>query len=516
MLERHVDDIVGLFRSAGTIFFGKILSQAIKLGVRILALNALVPARFGTLALSYSIVTVASGIVIFGLDRSVTRFIAGADTIEERNDAIQSSWILGISAGVIGFLVLFVARRQIAGLLDEPALVSLLSVFAVYVFFFPLERLVVGTLRGFEKSAQVVLVRNILSLTISSAVFIFFLATGAAYRGLMVFWIISPFITVVFGLYFIDRRVRLVELINRRVSIRSLKEIIGFCAPLALSSISVILLTEMDTMMISYFRQSSSVGLYKSVQPLPQILMVFLVSFEFLYLPVATRYYSNGESGQLERLFQTSTKWIVLLSFPITAVMFFYPLDIINVLYSKEYIEASTALSILVVGSLLRLIVGLNGTTLQAMDKPQFSLYSVIVALVLNLVLNFALVQRFGIVGAAIATSVSFFIQNIIELYTIFYFSDIHPFTAKTYRAVVLTLLLTCILKLFVVPSSGGLIGLILISITVSLFHVFFIVLSGTIDQTDLFFLDHLEQKTSMDMSNIKYVLRHISRIYQR
>jgi len=88
--------------------------------------------------------------------------------------------------------------------------------------------------------------------------------------------------------------------------------------------------------------------------------------------------------------------------------LFAFPDLIIQTVFGADYVSASVVLQVLVWGSLLNVVGQINLSYLNASGRP-FSVTSVIaLAAVSNFVLNLALIPKYGMLGAAVATSLSF------------------------------------------------------------------------------------------------------------
>jgi len=82
--------------------------------------------------------------------------------------------------------------------------------------------------------------------------------------------------------------------------------------------------------------------------------------------------------------------------------------ELLRIIFGQEFVIAAAALSVLVGQKLFRALNQTVGRTLQAIDFPDLAAYAMVVGIFSNLILNFALVTHYGLVGAAIATVISY------------------------------------------------------------------------------------------------------------
>jgi O-antigen/teichoic acid export membrane protein len=90
---------------------------------------------------------------------------------------------------------------------------------------------------------------------------------------------------------------------------------------------------------------------------------------------------------------------------PAVGLMLFAP-EVLS-LFGPGFVAASRSLAILSVGYLASVLLGLSSTWLQYAGKGKHVTWVMVGALVLNIVLCFALIPRFGIDGAAASASVA-------------------------------------------------------------------------------------------------------------
>jgi hypothetical protein len=90
---------------------------------------------------------------------------------------------------------------------------------------------------------------------------------------------------------------------------------------------------------------------------------------------------------------------------------------LIRILYSTVYLPAATAMIFLLPGIVAMVIPKLLAADLTGRGKPQYAMITSIISFVLNFLLNVLLIPAYGIVGAAIASSISYIITAIIFIW---------------------------------------------------------------------------------------------------
>ncbi|WP_276278585.1 oligosaccharide flippase family protein [Haloarcula regularis] len=297
------------------------------------------------------------------------------------------------------------------------------------------------------------------------------------------------------------------ELIRQPPSTASIRKFLTFSWPLAFSSSFVLLMSQLDILMIGVFLSSREVGLYRAVQPLKEVVLFFLTSFVFLYLPIATEYYAGDRYSDLRDLYLTSTKWIVTVTFPIVLTSVLFANDIIRILFGKSYTPASTAFAILVIGMFTRVIVGPNGATIQAINRSEIEMYASLLGMVVNVGFNIMLIPLIGIKGAAIATSFGFIFYNLIEIVVIYRDTGIVPISMTIVTPIIPTIIIGSVSALVLRHWTLDLPLLMLITILLGLLHVGSVIITRNLEEKDLLLLKEIEENTSLNLSRIRVYL---------
>ena len=108
-----------------------------------------------------------------------------------------------------------------------------------------------------------------------------------------------------------------------------------------------------------------------------------------------------------------------LYFFFFTFLVFSFSDLIINVFFGRSYIPAANAIKILSIGMIFATISGIGANFFSGIGKPQITSKIVYSAATFNFIANLILIPILGIIGAAITTSLSYFIMMSISLINI-------------------------------------------------------------------------------------------------
>jgi O-antigen/teichoic acid export membrane protein len=94
----------------------------------------------------------------------------------------------------------------------------------------------------------------------------------------------------------------------------------------------------------------------------------------------------------------------------------------------NQFEEFMILLLIVLVGRIIDMYSGLNGLILLSSKKYKIDIVFTLFLLVITIVLNMILLPKYGVVGAAIATSVALILYNFSRLIYVLIIFKIHPF----------------------------------------------------------------------------------------
>jgi O-antigen/teichoic acid export membrane protein len=131
---------------------------------------------------------------------------------------------------------------------------------------------------------------------------------------------------------------------------------------------------------------------------------IILQSVNQIFAPVIADLHAQGRKEVLQKLFQTLTKWVLGLSFPLACVMIVFAPRLMRI-FGPDFETGWPVLVIGAVGQLVNCGVGSVGFLL-LMSGNQKRLIKVQFAMtVVSVVTNLALIPILGMVGAALASA---------------------------------------------------------------------------------------------------------------
>lgn len=484
-------DFSGTLLSFGILFIGKaILSRYLDVG------------DFGSIALGMTVITIITTVALVGMETGLTRFIPRMETPAERRNIVYSGLLVGLVATTLSAIGLYILAPFLTDrLLEGSNLTAVLRMFAFSIPFFAFVRLTVGITRGYERVVPKVATRQITMpitrLVSIAAVSVLGLGSVAAAGA----YLASFFVASIVGLVYLIREVDLVA--EPRFSPR-VRELVTFSAPLALSGAISMILSDSDALMLGVFETSSTVGIYNIAFTLGNLFTIFVSSIGVVFVPMMSRYHSNGNVGKMQSTYILSNKWTLTATLPVLLVAVSYPDQIISMTFGSKYTAGQSAFVLLAAGFSTHAVLGANGGILNSIGATTSVLYANVITAGVNLVLNLSLIPRYSILGAAISTVASYLLLNGIYQVMIYRRTGIVPFNRRILRPAVVGvswyLVLFTLFEISLVPTIPAILAF---AVVYGLSYAFLQIRFGFINQPEEVVLKSIQERHGIPVMSV-------------
>ena len=193
-----------------------------------------------------------------------------------------------------------------------------------------------------------------------------------------------------------------------RISKELLWKIVHYSKFTVLSGISSLVILKADVLMLGYFRTPQEVGVYGMALFVNEAVNVVFDSVLRVCLPKASALSGAGDERKIRILFRQSVKNIYIGIIPIVAVIAVVAPTAIHLIYKGKYDDSIMLVYLFLASSLVKPVGYVAGVILGATGNIRLDNRNCWISAVLNVICNFLLIPRFGVMGAAIASTVSF------------------------------------------------------------------------------------------------------------
>ncbi len=180
------------------------------------------------------------------------------------------------------------------------------------------------------------------------------------------------------------------------------------------SWMDVLILTAYVTIGIASSRVE--IGAYENAWRLSLVVMMLTQSISVSIFPQMSQWDADGEVDRIESLIPKALLPGLLVVIPAFAGISVLSRDLLGVLFGAEFTVAWIALIILAGEKILQSMHSIFGRVLWAIDRPAIAAYAMVITMAINLVGNIILIWQFGIVGAALATTMASAVLLILQV----------------------------------------------------------------------------------------------------
>jgi O-antigen/teichoic acid export membrane protein len=249
---------------------------------------------------------------------------------------------------------------------------------------------------------KLVALQRILFDTILFCAIILPLLFGTGFDGLIYALLVSAPLNFIFGLGLILREIKIKAY---KFDASLIKTQMNYSLPIAFTSVILVLMTELDKVMVSYFFPPAIFAVYAiGARELPFINNL-LLSISGVIQPKLVDHYHQEDLDSFVFLCHRAARKTALVIFPIFVFSFIAADHIITILFTNKYIESATFFRVYLLILPMRFIS--PGPILLAMGFPKKVMISSAISLVFNLIVTVLLIETIGIIGACISILLS-------------------------------------------------------------------------------------------------------------
>jgi len=253
--------------------------------------------------------------------------------------------------------------------------------------------------------------------------------------------------------------------------------------------------------MLGYFATSKEVGIYGAVDRVIPIINLPLISINSIFPPMIAELYGKRDLAKLESLYKVETKWAISLGLPFFLVLSIFARPIMSI-FGSGFAEGAVVLIMLSVAQMIVVSAGSQGQVLMMTGRQNLTLINNVFFAVTNIILNYFLIPRYGIIGAAVSGLICTGTLNIIEVGQVYYLLRIHPFRLdllKPFIAGIFTVLIFSLILLtdFVKLNQYNIIFLGIFSLLFFFIYILSILVMG-LSAEDKLIIDIILKKSRL------------------
>jgi len=411
--------------------------------------NILTTSEYGTIDIMTVLTTIVVPIATLNISESIMRF--SMDDNSNKNDILSIGMLFVLISAVL--FLLLIPVFFIFGIS-----INISFLLAVYMLSFATSTILLCYLRGIEKLLDYSLICIVQTLFIAILNIYFLVVMKLGIAGYILAYSIAYILTILLCLL----RGKMIKNFfreNGRINRQLLKKMLKYSVLLIPNSLMWWIMNSLDHFMVTSIIGISANGVYAVSYKIPTILITLTTIFNQAWMFSAVKEKDSIDKNQYtNNVFHFL--FVTVITISIILLLILKPLLWIYV--GHDFIDAWKYVPPLLFGSTILTLGTFLSNEYTANKDSQGFLKSSVIGAVINLILNFALINRIGIIGAAISTCISYFsvfmyrvfdtkkyvkinvfsIKNIIEILLLFISSIVVYFDNYIFHTIIIILIL--------------------------------------------------------------------------
>lgn len=392
------------------------------------------PADYGRYGLVVTLTTMVIVLIGNGIPTTMSKYVSEILEKNPKNiSAIKkkAAWLQTILISAITVLF-FLLAPVIAWALRDPSLTPLFQLSALIIPAFAAASFYHHYLIGlhlFKLQAIIKIVRSFARMGLITLTAIYFGLPGAV-GG----YILAPILTfaaaILIDEFYVKRRLDLGTKVAGNDFDFPAKTILAYAGPLTLFLVFYELILTIDLYFVKALLQDDHLtGLYNAAITIGRIPYYLFAALAMILLPAISKTTAERKSAETSSLVSKALRLMTLLLFPMITLLVIYAPQIMHFFYGARYQGAEDTMSLFAIGVGFLTVFYVLSFALNGAGLVKIPMKLAFFAFLGMLCLNFILIPRFGLIGAALSTTITSFILMIgILLYTERHFSVKLPF----------------------------------------------------------------------------------------
>ena len=388
--------LIKQFRDFG---IGPVIGMLLSMITVPITTRLLSPAEYGKSSLFTLFQSLFSIVGLLGIDQGYVRFYN--DKKIEKDTLLQNSLFLPLCFSAFLVLVCILFFKPISVFSFGSLEVGLMISFCVFIPILLLNRFFLLQIR-MDLKGKLYSLLNIISQIVNFTILILFLLFyQRTFRSIVYATVFGNIVNTLIIFIFIDKSfVKNKFFLSKDLQIELLK----FSLPLVPATLLSWLLNSFDKVGLRAWSSFEELGLYAAAFKIVALLNVFQNIFTTTWVPIAYKW--NEENVPKENFERVSTVVLGLMTILFAFIVVFR--DIIMLFLGAEYRNTSEIFIFLLFVPVMYTVSETTCLGINFSKKTMYNLYVSSIAVFMNLLGNYILIPRYGALGAAISTSISY------------------------------------------------------------------------------------------------------------
>lgn len=432
--------VLDILKGAGTIYVGLALKLLIAFLAQRFAAVYLPISGFGSLVSGNAVLSLGGIVGGLGLASGLTRYLPRVDAKSKQSLVKYSFLISLIFSVVLSAATVMFANTVAVQVFNDPQLAVSLRIFGATIPFAVVFQIAIGGIRGEMLPRFRALIQDILQPIIRFGIIILAVVVAAGQAGFAVGYAVPYVIVSIIAVMLLWRILPDDE--DNSQDTATMMEMISYSIPFTITGLSSFIYNSIDIFLILYFLDSRAVGIYGVAYALARILAMFSTAFGYLSTPISSQLEKSDNINEAIEVQAIIARWTLIVSLAVAIPMIAFSSGLLGLIYRPAYSIGGSVLVILSVGFVIKNTLQVHKSILAALGKSKILAINTATTAILNIVLNIILIPRYGIEGAAVATSISFFLLGLLPTVQVWHYAQVVSLSRDMFLSAIVSVLI--------------------------------------------------------------------------
>lgn len=370
--------------------------------------NVFAPSDYGVVILIYSYIAIFNIIFIYGLDAAFLKFAAFKD-IGDDKDNFSTPFISVLFTSILFCGLLVILKVPIAGFVELSVNLNYIIILSALILFFDANTVISFLKLRLERKAKLFSFIKVISILFNIILNVFlilklkwgieaiFISNLAA--SVLAFLLLIP--TLIKNFKFSFHKILFIRLIK-------------FGLPYLPAGLGMMLVQVIDVPILEKLTDVKTVGIYKANYKLGIFMMLFVNMFQYAWQPF---FLTNAKEDNAKEIFSKVLTYFTIVGSLMLVVLSLFISDIVQINFAGISIIGSQYWAGLYIVPIILLAYLFNGFYVvfsAGIYIEEKSIYAPIVTglgAIINVIANYILIPQLNIMGAALATLLSYIVM---------------------------------------------------------------------------------------------------------
>lgn len=361
---------------------------------------------YGTWALILVTISLLTPFCTLRLGYAIVRFLGPEKDREKIGKGVSSIFgVTSLIALVVSILLFILSKSLAIAVFGGVDATFYIQISAFLIFLGAIDQIMIEYFTAFqqmEKYSGFIILQTIGELILTA----YLVLSGFGLFGAIISLLVVRAFTSVIGFLWIASEIKI-----STPSFSVVKPYLPFTLPILPTVLCYWLVNLGDRYVIGYFMGADAVGIYSASYGLGSMITFFYASLSIVLLPAITNLYENNKIQELKTHLKYSLKFLLMFTIPSFWGLSILSKSILRTLTTSEFIGGYRVVPIVALGIILFNCSAINTNVLYLFKKTRTISLIYVAFASINMIMNIILVPIIGIIGAAIATLITFMVH---------------------------------------------------------------------------------------------------------